>query len=75
MDVRDFYYFDTAYLDLYDLELYLNLLYAESDDPSQFRTYKALAMEEFKPEMARDSCNNLQQSVIKRISHFGEGCA
>lgn len=73
MDVRDFYYFDTPDLDnSYDLELYLNLLYAESDDPSQFRKYKALAMEEFKPEMARDSCNNLQQSVIKRISHFGE---
>ncbi len=73
MDVRDFYYFDTTDLDnSYDLELYLNLLYAKSDDPAQFRAYKVLAMEEFKPEMAKDSCDNSQQGVIRRKTHFGE---
>ena len=73
MDVRDYYYFDTADLDnSYDLELYLNLLYTKSDDPAQFRTYRVFTMEEFKLEMARDSCDNPQQGIMRRITHFGE---
>ena len=74
MDVRDFYYFDSADLDnSYDLELAINLLYADSNSPEKFRKYKVLAFEEFKPEMAEKfKCNPINEEKMERMTHFGK---
>lgn len=74
MDVRDFYYFDSADLDnSYDLELAINLLYADSTDPEKFRKYKVFAFEEFKPEMAEKfRCERLTDEKMERMTHFGK---
>ncbi|MBI5204838.1 MAG: hypothetical protein HZA11_07975 [Nitrospirae bacterium] len=74
MDVRDFYYFDSADLDnSYDLELAMNLLYANSADSEKFRNYKVFAFEEFKPEMMEKfRCNQVNEGKMERMTHLGE---
>lgn len=74
MDVRDFYYYDTTDLDnTYDLEYVVNLLYADSGNPKEFRRYKVLAMEEVKPEMmGKYECSQVSESKIERETHFGK---
>ncbi len=74
MDVSDHYFFDATDLDnSYDLEFILNLLYANSDKPEDFRRYKVLALEEFKPEMAdRFRCNQVNEERLERVTHFGK---
>ncbi len=74
MDVRDRYFYDATDLDnSYDLEFILNLLYANSGKPEDFRRYKVLALEEFKPEMAdRFRCNQVNEERLERVTHFGK---
>ncbi len=74
MDVRDFYYFDSADLDnSYDLEFAMNLLYADSSSPEKFRRYKVFAIEEFKPEMAEKfRCDQSGEERMERMTHFGK---
>ncbi|KAF0144479.1 MAG: hypothetical protein FD156_1783 [Nitrospirae bacterium] len=75
MDARDPYYYDTPDLDnTYDLEYMLNLLYADSDKPEEFRKYKVLAFEEFKPEMVQKfRCDHqMNEEKMERMTHFGK---
>lgn len=74
MDVRDFYFYDATDLDnAYDLEFILNLLYADSKRPEDFRRYKVFPLEEFKPEMAdRFRCNQANEERLERATHFGK---
>lgn len=73
MDVRDFYFFDAADLDnTYDLELVLNLLYAQSEDPGAFRKYRVVAVEELTPALLKQSCSQLRKVPFERITHFGK---
>jgi len=74
MDVRDFYYFDSADLDnSYDLEFAMNLLYADSTNPDKFRKHKVFAFEEFKPEMMEKfRCNQANEGKMERMTHFGK---
>lgn len=74
MDVRDFYFYDATDLDnSYDLEFILNLLYANSKRPKDFRRYKVFPLEEFKPEMAdRFRCNQVNEERLERVTHFGK---
>jgi|GEM_PF-1567820 len=74
MDVRDFYFFDATDLDnAYDLEFILNLLYADSKRPEDFRRYKVFPLEEFKAEMAdRFRCNQANEERLERATHFGK---
>ena len=74
MDVRDFYYFDSADMDnSYDLELAMNLMYADSTSPEKFRKYKVLAFEEFKPEMVQKfKCDQMNEEKMERMTHFGK---
>lgn len=74
MDVRDFYYFDSADLDnSYDLEFAMNLLYANSTNSEKFRNYKVFAFEEFKPEMTEKfRCNQVNEEKMERMTHLGK---
>lgn len=74
MDVRDFYYYDATDLDnSYDLEYMINLLYANSDDPANFRKYKVFAYEEFAPDMIEKiNCNKSNEQKFERMTHFGK---
>ncbi len=74
MDVRDFYFYDATDLDnTYDLEFILNLLYANSGKPEDFRRYKAFPLEEFRPEMVdRFRCNQVNKERLERVTHFGK---
>ncbi|KAF0144480.1 MAG: hypothetical protein FD156_1784 [Nitrospirae bacterium] len=74
MDVRDFYYFDSADMDnSYDLELAMNLLYADSTNPEKFRRYKVFAIEEFKPGMVEKfRCDQSGEEKMERMTHFGK---
>lgn len=74
MDVRDYYYFDSADLDnSYDLEFAMNLLYADSTNPERFRRYKVFAIEEFKPDMTEKfRCDRMKDGKMERMTHLGE---
>ena len=74
MDVRDFYFYEATDLDnAYDLEFILNLLYANSKRPEDFRKYKVFPLEEFRPEMAdRFRCNQVNEERLERVTHFGK---
>jgi hypothetical protein len=74
MDVRDFYFYDATDLDnAYDLEFILNLLYANSKRPEDFRKYKVFPLEEFRPEMAdRFRCDQANEDRLERVTHFGK---
>lgn len=74
IDARDYYFFDATDLDnAYDLEFILNLLYADSKRPEDFRRYKVFPLEEFKSEMAdRFRCNQANEERIERMTHFGK---
>lgn len=78
MDLRE-PYFDATDLDNgYDLEAVINLLYATTENPDDFRRYKVMTMVEFRPDMAtKFKCNGdrkkklNRKEKLNRITHFG----
>jgi hypothetical protein len=63
----------SLYTDLenrYDFELFLNMLYARSDIPAEFRKYRVYTIDEF--ERARHAGKlATTDAVIHRVTHFG----
>jgi hypothetical protein len=73
MDVRNPDFYDSSDLDnAYDLELYLNLLYAKSAAPEKFRCYKVYTMEEFHSDNTKYGITRLKDPRFERVTHFGK---
>lgn len=69
-DVRN----DALYSDLrdyYGLEYQLNLLYATSRTPSEFRRYKAYTADELTQTRGKTSRDLIESGVIERTTHLG----
>lgn len=69
-DVRD----DALYSDLrdyYGFEYQLNLLYATSRSPSEFRRYKAYTADELTQTRGKTSHDLIESDVIERTTHLG----
>jgi hypothetical protein len=73
------FFFDTndgtLYSDLrdyYGLEYQLNLLYAISDSPSEFRKYKVYTIAELTETRGKTPHDLVQSSTIERTTHLGK---
>lgn len=55
----------------FDFEVNLNLLYARSTDPAQFRRYRVFSMEEYRGLAIKRGLKQLDDSPIERPTHWG----
>ncbi len=73
IDASDPLFFYTSDIDnTYDLELYLNLLYAPTTDPARFRRYRVVSVEDEFRDLYRERPADIAAlKPVIRMSHFG----
>lgn len=74
IDATDPFFFYTSDTDnTYDLELYINMLYAPSIDSKSFRRYRVLSVEdEFRDIYRQNPSDIAKLKPISRVTHFGK---
>lgn len=73
VDATDPFFFYTSDLDnTYDLELYINLLYAPNTDTASFRRYRILSIEDEFRQLYQERPSDITEfKPVSRMSHFG----
>lgn len=73
VDATDPFFFYTSDLDnTYDLELYINLLYAPNTDTANFRRYRVLSIEDEFRQLYQERPSDIAEfKPVSRMSHFG----
>lgn len=73
VDATDTFFFYTSDIDnTYDLELYINLLYAPNADATGFRRYRVVSVEDEFRDLYRERPSDIAElKPLSRISHFG----
>ena len=73
VDAKDPFFFYTSDLDnTYDLELYLNLLYAPTADAASFRRYRVLSIEDEFRQLYQERPSDIAEfKPVSRMTHFG----
>jgi hypothetical protein len=70
IDLPTYYTSDTD--NTYDLELYVNLLYATTTDPREFRRYRMLSIDDEFRDWYRQNPTDIEAlKPVTRMSHFG----
>lgn len=72
-DTADRFFFYTADIDnTYDLELYINLLYASNTDAASFRRYRAFSIDDDFQHVSQERPSDvIELKPISRVTHFG----
>lgn len=55
----------------FDFEIGLNLLYARSSDPAEFRRYRVFTMEDYRNQAIKRGVPQLDDRPIERLTHWG----
>lgn len=73
IDATDPFFFYASDIDnTYDLELYINLLYAPTTDATSFRRYRVISIEDEFRDIYRKSPSDIADlKPVSRMSHFG----
>jgi hypothetical protein len=73
IDATDPFFFFTSDIDnTYDLELYVNLLYAPNTDTTTFRRYRVVSVEDEFRDLYRERPSDIAElKSVSRMSHFG----